>query len=73
MTLGILRLLVSARSWVLGTALLVESVGSKQILHGEIRAGLAGVTSPPLEPTWLQREAQSLRVVDSLSKCDAAV
>ena len=59
MALGILRLLVSARSWVLGTALLVENVGSKRILHGEIRAGLAGGTSPPLEPARLQRAAQS--------------
>ena len=39
MARGILCRLVSARSWVLGSALLVESVGSKQNLHGEIRAG----------------------------------
>ena len=43
---SILRLSASARSWVLGTALPVESVGSKQTLHGEIRAGLAGGKKP---------------------------
>ena len=52
---GIVRLMVSARSMVLGTALPVESVGSKQILHGEIRAGLAGEKSAPLEPACSER------------------
>ena len=62
MVLGILRLLVSARSWVLGTALPVE--------RGEIRAGLAGGTSPPLEPASGSKLGGA---VDSLSKCVVAV
>ena len=71
---GILRLLASARSWVLGTALPVESVGSSQILHCEIRAELVRDRSPLLEPARLRQAVQkSGGVVDSLSKCDAAV
>ena len=53
-------LLVScaARNWVLGTALPVESVGSRQILHGERRAELVGGKRHPLEPTRLLRVIQ---------------
>ena len=74
MARGVLRLLVTARCWVLGTALPVENVGSKQTSHGEIRAGRAGGTSPPLQPARLQQAIQSQgEFVDSLSMCDAAV
>ena len=65
MGLGILRLLVSARSWVLGTALPVASVvenkfcmaRSVQVLRAEQAAS----------------GSKSGGVVDSLSKCDAVV
>ena len=48
MARGFLRLLVSARNWVRGTALPVEIVGSNQNVHGERRAELVGGKSPPL-------------------------
>ena len=63
MVLGILRLLVSARTQVLGTALSVDSVGSSQILHGERRAELVGDRGPPTvqasQPRLLQRQGTS--------------
>ena len=70
---GILRLLVSARNKVLGTALPGESLGSSQILHGDIRAEYVGGKSPPLEPARLLRVAERQEASWTLSKRDAAV
>ena len=71
MVLGILRLLVSARSGVLWTALQVESVDSSQIVHGQRRAVLWAAEAHCGRPARQLREAQKAGgVVDSL---DAAV